>query len=38
MFSELRELTGTAFLMVTHDTNLAAKADRMITLENGQII
>jgi predicted ABC-type transport system involved in lysophospholipase L1 biosynthesis ATPase subunit len=24
--------------MVTHDTNLAAKADRMITLENGQII
>ena len=38
MFSELRELTGTAFLMVTHDKNLAAKADRMITLENGQII
>jgi len=38
MFSELRELTGTAFLMVTHDNNLAAKADRMITLENGQII
>ena len=38
MFSELRELTGTSFLMVTHDKNLAAKADRMITLENGQII
>jgi lipoprotein-releasing system ATP-binding protein len=38
MFSELRELTGTAFLMVTHDKNLAAKADRMINLENGQII
>ena len=38
MFSELRELTGTAFLMVTHDKNLAAKADRIITLENGQII
>jgi len=38
MFSELRELTGTAFLMVTHDKNLAAKADRMITLENGKII
>ena len=38
MFSELRELTGTAFLMVTHDKNLAAKADRTITLENGQII
>jgi lipoprotein-releasing system ATP-binding protein len=38
MFSELRELTGTAFLMVTHDKNLAANADRMITLENGQII
>ena len=38
MFSELRELTGTAFLMVTHDKNLATKADRTITLENGQII
>ncbi len=38
MFTELRELTGTAFLMVTHDKNLAAKADRTITLENGQII
>ncbi len=38
IFSELRELTGTAFLMVTHDTELATRADRVIKLENGQTI
>jgi lipoprotein-releasing system ATP-binding protein len=38
IFSELRDLTGTAFLMVTHDTELATRADRIIKLENGQII
>ena len=38
IFSELRDLTGTAFLMVTHDTELATRADRVIKLENGQTI
>ncbi len=38
IFSELRDLTGTAFLMVTHDTELATRADRIIKLENGQTI
>lgn len=38
IFSELRDLTETAFLMVTHDTELATRADRVIKLENGQTI
>lgn len=38
IFSELRDLTGTAFLMVTHDTELATRADRVIKLENGQTV
>ena len=38
IFSGLRDLTGTAFLMVTHDTELATRADRVIKLENGQTI
>lgn len=37
IFKEL-SLTGQSIVMVTHDTQLAHKARRMITMEDGQII
>ncbi|MDR1027726.1 MAG: ABC transporter ATP-binding protein [Rickettsiales bacterium] len=37
LFKIVRE-TGTAMLFVTHDMNLAARADRAITIKNGMIV
>ena len=36
MLSELQSTMQTALLMVTHDRNLAALADRQLLLRNGQ--
>lgn len=41
VFSLLREINreqGTTFVMVTHDRNLATKADRMLELTDGRVI
>lgn len=38
LFFELRAEFGQAFVIVTHDTELALQADRTITLQDGQIL
>lgn len=38
LFFELREQLGQTFVIVTHDVDLAARADRMLTIQDGQII
>ena len=35
---ELREKTGTALVLVTHNTGLASRADRTVTLRDGEIV
>lgn len=37
LFFEVRRLTGAAFLIVTHDTDLAQRSDRTITMRDGLI-
>ena len=37
LFFELREELGQTFVIVTHDPDFAAQADRMITLRDGRI-
>lgn len=37
LFFELREELGQTFVIVTHDTDFAVQADRMITLRDGHI-
>jgi len=34
---ELNQESGTSFLIVTHDTKLAARMDRVYTLTNGTL-
>jgi putative ABC transport system ATP-binding protein len=36
MFNLARK-NGTAILLITHDPNLARKADRMLTMNKGQL-
>ena len=38
LFFELREKLGQAIVIVTHDENLAAMADRKITMSDGTIL
>ena len=38
LFFELRDELGVTFLIVTHDENLAADSDRVITLKDGLIV
>ncbi|MDQ7028059.1 MAG: ATP-binding cassette domain-containing protein [Anaerolineae bacterium] len=35
---DIRQATGTTVIIVTHDPNLAARADRVLTLEDGLIV
>ena len=35
---ELREQSGSTLVLVTHDTTLAARADRVVRLEAGRIV
>jgi lipoprotein-releasing system ATP-binding protein len=37
MLAELNRQFGTAFVLVTHDDNLAKRADRIIAIEDGKI-
>ncbi|MFI5278098.1 MAG: ABC transporter ATP-binding protein, partial [Ktedonobacterales bacterium] len=37
MIRELREATGTTFVIATHDPNVAAAADRAIRVVDGQL-
>ncbi|MCL2037640.1 ABC transporter ATP-binding protein [Candidatus Saccharibacteria bacterium] len=37
IFSEIREQFGTTVLIVTHDQNIAGKADRIIYMKDGEI-
>lgn len=36
LLTELQQSIGTALVMVTHDTKLAARADRVLTMRSGQ--
>lgn len=38
LFFDLRRDMGTTFVIVTHDNNLAADADRVITLKDGMVV
>ena len=38
LFFELREKLGQTIVIVTHDENLAAMADRKITMSDGTIL
>jgi lipoprotein-releasing system ATP-binding protein len=38
IFQELKEKFNQTILIVTHDNNLAAKTDRIITLHDGEIV
>lgn len=38
MLFELREHEGTALVIVTHDARLAARADRILNLQDGQLV
>lgn len=38
LFFDLRERLGQTFVLVTHDLELAQRADRMLTIKDGQII
>lgn len=38
IISDLRSRTATTFVIVTHDPTLAATADRVITMQDGQIL
>ena len=38
LFFDLRERLGQTFVIVTHDENLAAMADRKITMSDGLIL
>ncbi len=38
LIAELRERTGTTFIIATHDPRVASAAERIISIEDGQII
>lgn len=38
MLTELNRQFGTAFVLVTHDDNLAKRADRIVAIEDGRIV
>jgi putative ABC transport system ATP-binding protein len=37
LFAEIRELSGVTIVMATHDLQIAARADRRITLHDGEV-
>ena len=38
LMQKINRSLGTSFVMVTHDQGLAARMDRVLTLENGEIV
>jgi putative ABC transport system ATP-binding protein len=38
LFRRLRDEHGTTIVMVTHDREMAAAADRMVVIESGRIV
>jgi ABC-type lipoprotein export system ATPase subunit len=38
LFERIREESGTTIVMVTHDDEMAARADRTIRLKDGRIL
>jgi lipoprotein-releasing system ATP-binding protein len=38
LLTQVNQESGTAFAIVTHDPELAARADRQLLMENGRLV